>query len=70
MSDDRRPSDVTDEEMYRGITYSSSNPEVATVDANGVVTGKSHGYATITATVTDPAGKLLAHNLINYIPYR
>ena len=55
VSDDRRPSDVTDEEMYRGITYSSSNPEVATVDANGVVTGKSHGYATITATVTDPA---------------
>ena len=55
VSDDRRPSDVTDEEMYRGITYSSSNPEVATVDANGVVTGKSHGYATITATVTDTA---------------
>ena len=55
VSDDRRPSDVTDEEMYRGITYSSSNPEIATVDANGVVTGKSHGYATITATVTDPA---------------
>ena len=55
VSDDRRPSDVTDEEMYRGITYSSSNPKVATVDANGVVTGKSHGYATITATVTDPA---------------
>ena len=55
VSDDRRPSDVTDEEMYSGITYSSSNPEIATVDANGIVTGKSHGYATITATVTDPA---------------
>ena len=31
------------------LTWQSSNPEVATVDANGVVTGISEGEATITA---------------------
>jgi len=32
------------------VTWSSSNPGVATVDINGVVTGVSPGSATITAT--------------------
>lgn len=33
----------------RTVTYSSSNPSVATVDANGVVTGVNPGTVTITA---------------------
>ena len=33
-----------------GVTYSSSNPQVATVDANGLVTGVAAGSVTITAT--------------------
>lgn len=33
------------------IKYSSSNPSVATVDENGIVTGIQTGYTTITATV-------------------
>lgn len=33
-----------------GVTYSSSNEQVATVDANGVVTGVGAGSVTITAT--------------------
>lgn len=37
-------SDVT------GVTYSSSNAQVATVDANGLVTGVGAGSVTITAT--------------------
>ena len=52
-----------------GITYSSSNPSVATVDGNGVITAKGKGTATITAktssvsascsvTVNQPAKKL------------
>ena len=36
---------------YSGtITYSSSNNDIATVDANGIVTGVKSGKATITAT--------------------
>ena len=37
-----------------GVTYTSSNPNVASVDANGVVTGLSSGTATI--TITAPNG--------------
>lgn len=33
-----------------GVTYSSSKPQVATVDANGLVTGVAAGSVTITAT--------------------
>ncbi|MBQ7471012.1 MAG: Ig-like domain-containing protein, partial [Prevotella sp.] len=33
------------------VSYESSNPEVATVDENGVVTGVADGTVTITATV-------------------
>lgn len=33
-----------------GVTYSSSNPQVATVNANGLVTGVAAGPVTITAT--------------------
>ena len=38
------------------VKYESSAPKVATVDANGKVTGHKRGTATITCTVTDPAG--------------
>ena len=34
------------------VTYTSSNPTIATVDADGIVTLKSEGDATITAEVT------------------
>ena len=43
---------------YAGLEFTSNNPEIATVDANGVVTatydasGAHEGTATITATVT------------------
>ena len=40
---------ITHDSNYQGaITYSSSNPDVATVDAQGVVTGVSAGTAVIT----------------------
>ena len=40
-----RPSNATD----KTITYTSSNPAVASVDVNGVVTGRMDGQAVITA---------------------
>ena len=41
------PADTTDE---KGVTWTSSNEDVATVDENGVVTAVAGGTATITAT--------------------
>ncbi len=38
------------------VTWNSSNPDVATVDENGVVTGVGAGTATITATAADGSG--------------
>ncbi len=43
---------VTPENAEDGVTYSSSNEEIATVSATGVVKAKAKGTATITATST------------------
>ncbi len=43
------PEDAT----RKDVTFTSSNNRVATVDANGVVTGVSRGSVTITATAAD-----------------
>ncbi|MGO0063287.1 cadherin-like beta sandwich domain-containing protein [Brevibacillus fluminis] len=40
---------------YQQVTWSSSNPDVASVGENGVVTPLSPGTATITVTTTDQA---------------
>ncbi len=40
----------------QNVTWTSSNPEVATVDENGNVTAKSIGFTTITATCGDQSG--------------
>ena len=49
LFDEIQPSDAFD----RRITWSSSNEEVATVDANGVVTAHKNGTATITVSSYD-----------------
>ena len=44
--------------MTKTVTWSSSNPAVASVDAaTGVVTAKANGTAVITATASDGSGK-------------
>ena len=45
------PSNATN----KGITWKSSNPSVATVDSNGVVTAKKQGTTLIVATTVDGA---------------
>ena len=44
---------LPEEASDKTVTWSSSAPAIATVDANGKVTGVSNGTATITATTTD-----------------
>ena len=41
---------------YPGLTWTSDNEEVATVDENGLVTAVGEGTATITATANDGSG--------------
>lgn len=44
------PHSADDEHLGRQITWESSNPTIATVSATGVVTGRSAGTVTITAS--------------------
>lgn len=37
----------------KGVTWTSSNPDVANVDSNGLVTARAWGYTLITATTAD-----------------
>ena len=43
------------------ITYESSAPEIATVDANGKVVGVAVGDAVITATIADKSAQITIH---------
>lgn len=44
------------------VTWESSNPDVATVDGNGLVTSKALGFTAVTATqVADPSQKISAN---------
>ena len=47
------PTVAPDNATDKTVTWTSSDPNVATVDANGVVTAVSAGTATITATATN-----------------
>jgi surface antigen len=61
------PSDATD----KSVTWTSSNPDVASVDSNGNVTTKSAGTVVITATSSNPSIKATStvkvNQLVSYI---
>ena len=53
---------------FQGVTWSSSNNAVATVNASGVVTAISVGTATITAKSMDPPSASCTVNVIDNTP--
>lgn len=48
---------ISPENPWPGVTWKSSDAKVASVDANGLVTGLKKGKTTITATAVDGSGK-------------
>ena len=54
------PSIVVDSGVKYTVTYSSSDPSVASIDANGKVVAGKTGSATITVTVTDEFGNTVS----------
>ncbi|WP_167958103.1 Ig-like domain-containing protein [Anaerosporobacter faecicola] len=46
----------------QSITYSSSNPGVATIDAQGLVTGVAQGYTSVTVTVVQTDGSIATYS--------
>ena len=58
------PSDTN----VKNVTFSSSNTSVATVSANGLVTGIAEGSATITATAQKASGTVQATKTIKVDP--
>ena len=56
FSDTLQATALPENATYRAITWTSENPSVATVDANGVVTPLTFGSAIIRATATNKPG--------------
>ena len=54
------PSITVDSGIKYTVTYSSSNPSIASVDANGKVSTGKTGFSTITVTVTDEFGNTVS----------
>lgn len=52
-----------------GGTWSSSNAGLASVDANGVVNGRTEGVVTITYTLTNSCGTASAQKIISIISF-
>ena len=51
------------------VTFKSSNPEIATVDKNGIVYGAKNGTTTITVTVKDSNGNIFKDTCTVQVQY-
>ncbi len=61
--------DYSVENMEKYLEFSSSNPSVATIDAQGNITGVSKGYVTLTVKTklpVDPNGQNYKENSVTY----
>ncbi len=58
-----KPMNYSQVATYEGITWKSSNENIATVDYNGKVTALSYGTVVITATATDGSNKYATCNI-------
>ena len=59
---------ITPVTASQNLTWSSSDPGIATVDQNGNVTAASYGNVTITATTTDGSNISATCNVFCYVP--
>ena len=57
---------VLEKDAY-SVLYESSDPDIASVDENGVITGRGHGEVTITATVQTADSRISESIVINAI---
>lgn len=60
---------VADNGVEYSVTYSSSDPSVASVDENGIVTALGTGSAEITCTVTDEYGNVVTDTATVEVKY-
>ena len=56
---------ITDDATFKGVTWSSSDNRIASVDENGIVTAVNEGVAVITATTND--GGYTAECIVNVV---
>ncbi|MBR0146348.1 MAG: bacterial Ig-like domain-containing protein [Eubacterium sp.] len=59
---------VTDCPVYSGVSWSSSEPDVLSVDADGKVTAKAEGQAVLTASIGSGSGEMTVEKTVIVVP--
>ncbi len=61
-------SDGSTRDLTKDVKWSSSRTDVATIDANGLVTGVAAGDTTITASAPDPTSTVVGSAALKIVP--